>query len=214
MTSSIKLFIFHEFTRSEQVPDRLAIRLVLQLESVAAIVPHCRRFLTPEREAEAVSARSHAIARQNGKCVNGVNGISVNSNANGRVRYDTISMVLYTLPSNPIGRGIGIRSEAFRAELLAAAADVSRGGLLRDTLRYVFSDTYVFLAVRIICTRQVANCGPGFNVEFTAASRGPAPCAVTCVTTGPSRARRSYFSTSFSSLRRMTLWLVASVQFR
>lgn len=26
-----------------------------------------------------------------------------------------------------------------------------------------FSDTYVFLAIRIICTRQVANCGPGFK---------------------------------------------------
>lgn len=40
-----------------------------------------------------------------------------------------------------------------------------RGGFLPNAVM-CFSDTYVFLAIRIICTRQVANCGPGFNVEF------------------------------------------------
>jgi len=49
---------------------------------------------------------------------------------------------------------------------IAWASDLSGGWIFAGHCVMCFSDTYVFLAVRIICTRQVANCGPGFNIEF------------------------------------------------
>jgi len=83
------------------------------------------------------------------------------------------------------------------------------GGIFAGHCVICFSDTYVFLAVRIICTRQVANCGPGFNVELT--------CSVTQIVlvrrdseTRRLVQHRSYFSTSFSPLRITYGWSLRS----
>lgn len=112
-------------------------------------------------------------------------------------------MVLYLLPSNPRADDRQYRrlNRGISAPNYSPGADVSRGGFLR----YVFSDTYVFLAVRIICTRQVANCGPGFKRRIYSSVTRTDPVRRQGHATGQSRARRSYFSiTSFSSFRRMT----------
>lgn len=75
-----------------------------------------------------------------------------------------------------------------------------------------FSDTYVFLAIRIICTRQVANCGPGFKRRIYMQRHADR-----------SRSLRQRDETSratsivlFYIIFALTnnLWLVASVQFR
>jgi len=77
---------------------------------------------------------------------------------------------------------------------------------------------YVFLAVRIICTRQVvANCGPGFNVDCTDNVRVADSLLVhrNCETRRFSadvsldRTFLHHFHASAAGS-----WLVASVQFR